>query len=156
MLKNVFSFRVDSIFNWTEFISNWRFPDCVHFFGAWASQVNSPASCTKTQKELRRCCSVIVHNSTKHFLCPIRSQHSLDRLEMVLWVSVPGRKKPLASYALVGTQGLFPSCCKTFVEPFLPARLTAPGSPRMWYPIKTWNIWHAQFVLLFKYHSWWS
>lgn len=25
-----------------------------------------------------------------------------------------------------------------------------------WYPIKTWNIWHAQFVLLFTYHSWWS
>ena len=31
----------------------------------------------------------------------------------------------------VGTQGLFRLCLKTFVEPFLPARLTAPGSPRM-------------------------
>ena len=41
------------------------------------------------QKELRRCCSPIGHNNTKHFLCPIRSQHSLDRLEMVRWESVP-------------------------------------------------------------------
>ena len=31
----------------------------------------------------------------------------------------------------VGTQGLFRLCLKTFVAPFLPARLTAPGSPRM-------------------------
>ena len=31
----------------------------------------------------------------------------------------------------VGTQGLFRMCLKTFVAPFLPARLTAPGSPRM-------------------------
>ena len=28
-------------------------------------------------------------NNTKHFLCSIRSQHSLDRLEMVQWESVP-------------------------------------------------------------------
>ena len=25
-----------------------------------------------------------------------------------------------------------------------------------WYPINTWNIWHAQFVLLVRYHSGWS
>ena len=31
----------------------------------------------------------------------------------------------------VGTQGLFRQCLKCFVAPFLPARLTAPGSPRM-------------------------
>ena len=31
----------------------------------------------------------------------------------------------------VGTQGLFHLCLKTFVAPFLQARLTAPGSPRM-------------------------
>ena len=44
---------------------------------------------TNSRKELRRCCSPIGHNNTKHFLCPIRSQHSLDRLEMVQWESVP-------------------------------------------------------------------
>ena len=32
---------------------------------------------------------MIGHNNTKHFLCPVRSQHSLDRLEMVWWESVP-------------------------------------------------------------------
>ena len=37
----------------------------------------------RADKELRRNCSPIGHNNTKHFLCPIRSQHSLDRLEMV-------------------------------------------------------------------------
>ena len=31
----------------------------------------------------------IWHNNTKHFLCPIRSQHLLDHLEMVWWESVP-------------------------------------------------------------------
>ena len=43
----------------------------------------------KSRKELRRNCSPIGQNNTKHFLCPIRSQYSLDRLEMVLWESVP-------------------------------------------------------------------
>ena len=32
----------------------------------------------------------------------------------------------------VGTQGLFRPYLKTFVPPFLPTRLTAPGSPRMY------------------------
>ena len=31
----------------------------------------------------------------------------------------------------VGTQGLFHQRLKTFITPSLPARLTAPGSPRM-------------------------
>ena len=31
----------------------------------------------------------------------------------------------------VDTQGLFRPYLKTFVQPFLPTRLTAPGSPRM-------------------------
>ena len=52
----------------------------------WSSQW---PSCTNSRKELRRCCSPIGHNHTKHVLCPIRSQYSLDRLEMVPWESVP-------------------------------------------------------------------
>ena len=64
------------------------------FLTACISLVHEPdkliPSCTNSQKELRRCCSPIGHNNTKHFLCPIRSQHSLDRLEMVRWESVPG------------------------------------------------------------------
>ena len=37
--KSVFSFRADSILKSDgDFISNWKFPDCVHFFGARARQ----------------------------------------------------------------------------------------------------------------------
>ena len=65
----------------------------MDLFGAWARQavIESIAvtSCTNSRKELRRCCSPIGQNNTKHFLCPIRSQHSLDCLEMVRWESVP-------------------------------------------------------------------
>ena len=115
------------------------------FFQAW-ERVESPKSCNLIGSESRRYFTMlpayhprrprggqsgrdkrrkesfqaqavpIGHNNNKHFLCPIRSQHSLDRLEMVRWV---------------GTQGLFRPCLKTFVAPFNPARLTAPGSPRM-------------------------
>ena len=34
-------------------------------------------------KETRRNCSPIGHNKTKHFLCPIRSRHPLEFLEIV-------------------------------------------------------------------------
>ena len=33
-------------------------------------------------------CSPIGHNNTKHFLCPIRSRHLLEFLEIVRWESV--------------------------------------------------------------------
>ena len=42
-----------------------------------------------SRKELRRNCSPIGHNNTKHFLCPIRSRHPLEFLEIVRWESVP-------------------------------------------------------------------
>ena len=35
--KSVFSFRVDSILKWRVYI-NLKFPDCTHFFSAWARQ----------------------------------------------------------------------------------------------------------------------
>ena len=41
------------------------------------------------------------------------------------------RDKSFHGPVRVGTQGLFRLYLKTFVTPFLPARLTAPGSPRM-------------------------
>ena len=40
-------------------------------------------------KELKRNCSPIGHNNTKHFWCPIRSRHPLEVLEIVRWESVP-------------------------------------------------------------------
>ena len=44
----------------------------------------------------------------------------------------PAFAKPFGNGPVrVGTQGLLRLCLKTFVAPLLPARLTAPGSPRM-------------------------
>ena len=73
-------------------------------------------SCKNSRKELRRNCSPIGHNITKHFLCPIRSQHSLDCWKWSGKCRYPGALR---------------SCVKTFVALFLPARLTAAGSLRM-------------------------
>ena len=42
----------------------------------------SLSSYTNSRKELRRNCSPIGHNNTKHFLCPIRSPHPLEFLEI--------------------------------------------------------------------------
>ena len=42
-----------------------------------------------SRKELRRNCSPIGNNNTKHFLCPIRSWHPLKFLQIVRWDSVP-------------------------------------------------------------------
>ena len=52
----------------------------------WSKQ---KLSCTNSRKELRRNCSPIGHNNTKHFLCPIRSRHPLEFLEIARWESVP-------------------------------------------------------------------
>ena len=63
------------------------------------------------------CFSPIGHNNTKHFFVP-------NQEPAFAW---PFGNDPVR----VGTQGVFRLCLKTFVEPFLPAPLTAPGSPRM-------------------------
>ena len=118
--KRVFSFRADSILKSDgDFISNWKFPDCVHFFGTWDRQavIETIAVVYEHTKRTQEMCSPIGHNSTKHFLCPIRSWASA-------WIFWNGPVR-------VGTQGLFRPYLKTFVAHFLPTRLTAPGSPRM-------------------------
>ena len=110
--KSVFRFRTDSILKLDgNFISNWKFLDCVHFFGVRARQgvIETIAVVYELTKRTQEMCSPIGHNNTKHFLCPIRSRNGPVR---------------------VGTQGLFHPYLKTFVLPFLPTRLTAPGSPR--------------------------
>ena len=48
----------------------------------------------------------------------------------------------------VGTQGLFDPYLKTLVAPFLPTRLTAPGSPRMGSTV-------PNFIYLF-FKKWWG
>ena len=52
-------------------------------------QANAGSWLGTKRKELKRCCWLTGHNNTKHFLCPIRSQHSLDRLKKVRWESEP-------------------------------------------------------------------
>ena len=83
--KSVFNFRVDSIFSWRVYIKlkvSWlRAFLLMH-------KPDKP-SCTNSRRELKRNCWPIGHNNREHFLCPIRSQHSLDLLEMVRWESVP-------------------------------------------------------------------
>ena len=92
--KSVFSFQADSILKSDgDFISNWKFPDCVHFFGAWTRQavIETIAVVYQLTKRTlwRRNCSPMGHNNRKHFLCPIRSRHLLEFLETVRWESVP-------------------------------------------------------------------
>ena len=74
-----------------DFTSNWKFPDCVHFFSAWARQavIETIAVVYEHTKRTQEMCSPIGHNNTKHFLCPIRSRHPLEFLEIVRWESVP-------------------------------------------------------------------
>ena len=65
-------------------------------------------SFTNTRKELIEMCSPIGHNSTKHFLCPIRS-----RLRLNFWKWSGDNRYP----------GALSPVMKTFVPPFLPTRL---------------------------------
>ena len=81
--KSVFSFRTDGILksDW-DFISNWKFPDRQ-------AVIESTAVVYEHTKGTHKMCSPIGHNNTKHCLCPIRSRHPLEFLEMVRWESVP-------------------------------------------------------------------
>ena len=119
--KSVFSFRADSILRSDgDFISKWKFPDRLHFFGTWARQavIETIAFVYKRTKGTQEMCSLIGHNNTKHyFFVPNQEPASA-------WIFGNGPVR-------VGTQGLFHPHLKTFVPPFLPTRLTAPGSPRM-------------------------
>ena len=118
--KSVFSFRADNILKSDgDFISNWKFPDCVHFFGAWARQAVIETI-------------AVVYELTK------RTQEELfaDWAQYHKAFFVPNQEPASAwifrnSSVRVGSQGLFRPYLKTFVLPFLPTRLTAPGSPRM-------------------------
>ena len=73
------------------------------------------------KKKLRRCCSPIGHNNTKHFLCPIRSQHSLDRLEMIRYKESVTRGSSARAWILssrlfsrpLGLRGCIKMCKRT-------------------------------------------
>ena len=76
---SLYSFRTDSILKSDgDFISNWTFPDCVHFFGAWARQAVIETIAvvyehTKTH-ELMRCVRRLGTIIQSIFLCRIRSR----------------------------------------------------------------------------------
>ena len=123
--KSVFSFRADSILKSDgDFISNWKFPDCVHFFGALARQavIETIAVVYEHTKRTQEMCSPIRHNNTKQFFVPNQEPASA-------WIFGNGPVR-------VGTKGLFRPYLKTFVPPFLPTRLTALGSTRMDYGLR--------------------
>ena len=66
---SLYSFRADSILKSDgDFISNWKFPDCVHFFGAWARQavIETIAVVYEHTKRAHEMCSPIGHNHTQN------------------------------------------------------------------------------------------
>ena len=109
--KSVCSFRVDSILKWRVCIKlkdSWQRAFLWCMSQTSRDRVNSELTpITNSRKELRRSCSPIGHNNTKHFL----SQHSLDRLEMVRWESVPTG---------------FPACAENFRRAFSPGPTDGP------------------------------
>ena len=105
-----------------DFTSNWKFPDCVHFFSAWAGQAVIVTIAVVYEHTRRTHWDVFAdwaQYKYKAFFVPNQEPASA-------WIFGNGLVR-------VSTQGLFRLYLKTFVQPFLPTRLTAPGSPRMAY-----------------------
>ena len=72
--KSVFSFRADSILKSDgDFISNWKFPDCVYFFAAWARQAVNPliqiAFVYEHTKRTQEMCSPILGTIIQIIFC---------------------------------------------------------------------------------------
>ena len=108
-----FSFRLDSILKWTVSLSNWKFPDCVHFFASMAKKI---AVVYEHTKITRGCCWPIGSNNTgKGFFCA----QSGASICLTVWKWSGDR---------VGTQGL---PLRPVLENFCRAFSPAPGSPRM-------------------------
>ena len=119
--KSVSSFRVDSILKWRVYIKlkvSWlrAFLWCM----------------SQTSRDRVNSRRVRTHKKN--------SGDAVRRLGAHKAFFVPNQEPEFAwpfgnGPARVGTQGLFRLCLKTFVAPFLPSRLTTPGSPRM-----IWNL----------------
>ena len=89
--KRICSFRVDSILKWRVYIKlkvSWLRAILCCMSQTNCDRVNSGHVRTH-EKNSGDAVLLIGHNNTKRFLCPIRSQHLLDHLEMVWWQSVP-------------------------------------------------------------------
>ena len=83
--------------------------------------------CTNSRKEFRRNCSPIGHNNTKHFLCPIRSRHPLEFLEIARsdWVprgsfastwKLSSRLFSRPDWLLFGLRGCLSCCSKIYAR----------------------------------------
>ena len=89
--KSAFSFRVDSVLKWRVYVKlkvSWLRAFLWCMSQTSRDRVNSRRLRTHEKNSgdaVRRLGTIIQSNC----LCPIRSQHSLDRLEMVRWESVP-------------------------------------------------------------------
>ena len=130
-----FSCQVDNILKWTRFISNWKFPDCVHFFGEQTRQVWWDNSHHVQTHE----------KNSGHAVC------WLDTIIQIKSFFVPSQEPAFGGLfgnglVRVGTQGFFHPCLKTFVAAFLSTRLTALGSLRMGKSSQCW-IWSSKKVL---------
>ena len=116
MGESVFSFRVDSILKWRVYIKlkvSWlrAFLWCISQTSR--DRVNSRRVRTheKNSGDAARRLGTIIQS--------IFCAQSGASIHLTVW------KWPVR----VGTQGLVRLCLKTFVGPFLPAPMTAPGSP---------------------------
>ena len=63
-----------------DFKSKWQFPDCVHFFGAWARQavIETIPVMYKHTKRTHWVVFAYWAQYTKHLLFPFRSRHPLE------------------------------------------------------------------------------
>ena len=118
--SSIVSFRADSILKSDgDFISDWKFPDCVYFFGASARQ-----AVIKT--------IAVMYELTKRTLEKLFGNWAQQYKAFFAPNQEPASAWIFGNSSVrIGTQGLFHPYLKTLVLPFLPTRLTAPGSPRM-------------------------
>ena len=89
--KSVFSFRVDSILKWRVYIKlkvSWlrAFLWCMSQTSRDRDNSRRVRTHEKNSGETVRRLGTII---TKHFLCPIRTRHPLEFLEIARWESVP-------------------------------------------------------------------
>ena len=124
--KSVFSFWVDSILKWRVYIKikvSWMCAFLWCMSQTSHDRVNSRH--VRTHKKKSR-------DAVRGLGTLVQSRFVPNQEPVFAW---PFGNGPVR----VGTQGLFRQCLKTFIAPFLPARLTAPGSPRM--RKSKWSAW---------------
>ena len=84
--KSVFSFRADSILKWDGVLYQTEsfLTACM-----WMSQRSRDRDNSRRVRTQEKLFADIGHNNTKHFLCPLRSRHPFEFLEIARWELVP-------------------------------------------------------------------